>query len=116
MFMWGRAWEIYFNNTATVDIRNEDGTTTRQAVASETPPPEIMEFQRMVNSLMTGSLAEANATFAKLKQNVKENLWFFSPLEDTSQPIMVNSKLRNVATGAIGIAIDFSGEIFWYDN
>jgi peptide/nickel transport system substrate-binding protein len=116
MFMWGRAWEIYFTNTTTVDIKNEDGTTTKQAVASETPPPEIMEFQRMVDSLLTGSLVEANATFAKLKANVKENLWFLSPLEDTSQPILVNSKIRNVATGGIGIAIDFSGETFWYDN
>jgi peptide/nickel transport system substrate-binding protein len=116
MFMWGRAWEIYFTNTSSVDIRNDDGTTTKQTVRGEEPPPAVREFQAMVDSLMTGSLAEANATFAKLKANVKQNLWYFSPLEDTAQPILVNSKLKNVAEGGIGIAIDFSGEIFWYDN
>jgi peptide/nickel transport system substrate-binding protein len=116
MYMWGRGWEIYFNNTATVDIQNEDGTTTRQAVTAETPPPEVMEFQRMVAGLMTGSLAEANATHAKLKADLKEKLWYFVPLEDTTQPVLLNSKLRNVATGAMGISIGFAVEIFWYDN
>jgi peptide/nickel transport system substrate-binding protein len=114
MFMWGRAWEIYFTNTSSVDIKNDDGTTTKQTVRGEEPPREVREFQAMVDSLMTGSLAEANTTFAKLKQSVKDNLWYFSPLEDTSQPILINSRLRNIATGGIGIAIDFSGEIFWY--
>jgi peptide/nickel transport system substrate-binding protein len=113
---WGRAWEIYFTNTATVDIKNADGTTTRQPVASETPPPEVLEFQKMVDSLFAGSLADANDTYAKIKANVKRNLWFFSFLEKVRQPILVNSKLRNIAEGGFGIGIDFSGEIFWYDN
>jgi peptide/nickel transport system substrate-binding protein len=114
MGMWGRSWTI--NNTTTVDIQNEDGTTTRQIVAGEIPPPEVQEFQNMVASLITGSLAEANTTFAKLKANLKENLWYFVPLEETTQPVLVNSKLKNVATGAMGIAIGFAAEILWYDN
>jgi peptide/nickel transport system substrate-binding protein len=116
MYMWGRAWEIYFNNTATIDIQNDDGTTTRQAVTSEIPPPGVMEFQRMVAGLMTGSLSDANATFAKLKASLKENLWYFVPLEETTQPVLLNSKLKNVATGAMGISIGFGVEIFWFDN
>jgi peptide/nickel transport system substrate-binding protein len=116
MGIWGRSWELYFNNTATIDIQNEDGTTTRQAVTRETPPPAVQEFQRMVNSLMTGSLADANATYARIKASLKENLWYFVLLEDTTQPVLVNSKLRNVPTGAMGIATGFAAEILWYNN
>jgi peptide/nickel transport system substrate-binding protein len=113
---WGRAWEIYFANTTTVDIKNADGTTTKQAVRGETPPPEVLEFQRMVNSLMVTNVQEANATYAKLKANVKENLWFFSFIENVKQPLIVNSRIRNIAQGGFAIGIDFSGEMFWFDN
>jgi peptide/nickel transport system substrate-binding protein len=116
MYMWGRAWEIYFTNTTKVTITNVDGTKTEETVRGEIPPPEVLEFQRMVNSLMTGSLTDANATFAKIKADIKENLWYFVPLEETTQPVLVNSKLRNIATGAMGISIGFAAEIFWYGN
>jgi peptide/nickel transport system substrate-binding protein len=116
MFMWGRAWEIYFNNTATVDITNEDGTTTRRNVAAETPPPAVMEFQSMVASLLTGSLADANETFAKVKKNIYDNLWYIVPLQNVKQVFLVNSRIRNVAEGGFAIALNYSGETFWYDN
>jgi peptide/nickel transport system substrate-binding protein len=116
MFMWGRAWEMYFANTTKVTITNEDGTTTEQAIDRETPPPEVQEFNRMVESLMTGSLSDANATYAKIKQSIKDNIWYFVPLEETTQPVLVNSKLKNVAPGGMGIAIGFAVEILWYDN
>jgi peptide/nickel transport system substrate-binding protein len=113
---WGRAWELYFNNTTTVTITNADGTQTQQAVAGETPPPEVIEFQEMRASMFTGSLAEANATYEKLKALMKENLWAIIHLENVKQPVMINSKLRNVAEGGFGIGINYGGEILWYDN
>jgi peptide/nickel transport system substrate-binding protein len=116
MGVWGRAWEIYFTNTTKVSITNADGTVTEQTVKSETPPPEVQEFQRMIQSLMAGSLTEANATYAKIKANLKENLWYFVFLEETTQPVLVNSRLRNVPTGAMGIATGFAAEILWYGN
>jgi peptide/nickel transport system substrate-binding protein len=114
--MWGRAWEIYYSNTTKVSITNEDGTVTEETVRGEVPPPAVQEFWGMVTGLMTGSLAEANATYAKIKANLKENLWYFVFLEDTSQPVLFNSKLKNVATGSMGIATGFAAEILWYGN
>jgi peptide/nickel transport system substrate-binding protein len=114
--IWGRAWSIYFSNTTTVDIKNDDGTTTKQAVRGETPPPEVQEFYRMNANLFTGSLADANAIYAKMRQSMKDNLWYFSFLMNVRQPLMLNSKLKNVAEGGYALGIDYSGEILWYDN
>jgi peptide/nickel transport system substrate-binding protein len=116
MGSWGRAWEMYFNNTTNVTITNADGTETVQSVRGEVPPPEVMEFQRMVASMFTGSLADANATYEKVKQNFRENLWGFIHLENVKQPVLINSKLRNVAIAGFGIGINYGGEILWYDN
>jgi peptide/nickel transport system substrate-binding protein len=113
---WGRAWELYFNNTTKVTITNADGTQTEQAVSSEEPPPEVMEFQRMRASMFTGSLADANATYEKMKANFRENLWGFIHLENVKQPVLINSKIRNVADAGFGIGINYGGEILWYDN
>jgi peptide/nickel transport system substrate-binding protein len=116
MGLWGNAWNIYFTNTQTVNITNPDGTTTQQAARGEIPPPEVIEFQSMVNSLLVTSVTEANATYAKLKANNKENLWLLSFIENVKQPLIVNSRIRNIAQGGFGIGIDFSGEMFWFDN
>jgi peptide/nickel transport system substrate-binding protein len=62
MFMWGRSWEMWFGNTQQIDIRNEDGTMRQQSVRAQTPPPAVQEFQAMVASLLTGSIADANVT------------------------------------------------------
>jgi peptide/nickel transport system substrate-binding protein len=112
---WGRAWEIYFNNTTKVTVTNADGTQAEQSVAGETPPPEVMEFQRLFASLTTGSLAESNATYEKIKQSFRENLWCFIYIENVKQPVLINSKLRNVAVGGFGIGINYGGEILWYE-
>jgi peptide/nickel transport system substrate-binding protein len=116
MDAWGRTWNNYFTNTTTVDIRNDDGTTTKQAVASETPPPGVLEFQRMVDTLMSGSLSEANATDLKIKQSIRDNLWYIVPLENVKQPLIINSRIRNVAESGFAVAVDLGGEILWYDN
>jgi peptide/nickel transport system substrate-binding protein len=116
MFMWGRAWQVYFTNTTMIDVTNPDGTVTRQAVQGETPPRGVLEFQALVDKLMSGSLSEANAAYANIKENVRENLWLIVPVDNFRKPLIINSKLRNIAEGGFGIGVTYSGEIFWYDS
>jgi peptide/nickel transport system substrate-binding protein len=117
MFMWGRAWEIYYSGATSVDLKNDDGSTRKVAVTGEKPPEAVDEFNRMNADLYVGSLANANATYQKLRKNLRDNLWYFSFLMNVKQPLVVNSKLRNVASsGGYAISVDYSGEILWYDN
>jgi len=76
----------------------------------------VKEFQAMVDSMYTSSLADANVTYRKIQQNVRDNLWYFVFLKNVKQPLIINSRLRNIAEGGFGIGVDFSGEMFWYDN
>jgi peptide/nickel transport system substrate-binding protein len=113
---WGKSWEIWKNNTRTITITNADGTTTEQAAASEEPPQGVKDFYALMDKLMIVPLAEANDVYLQMQRHIYDNLWFFIPIQNVKQPVLVNKNVRNVAETALSHAVNYSGVIFWFDK
>jgi len=117
IFMWGRAWEIWKNNTTEVELKDEQGNYSMQSVSGEEPPQAVKDFYNMIDSLMQVSVADASTTvYSNLKQSLNENFWYFVPIINVKQPMLVNSKLRNTSDKGFAIGVNFSGEQFWFEQ
>jgi peptide/nickel transport system substrate-binding protein len=113
---WGRLWEVWKNNTRTITITNPDGTITEQATLGEEPPPDVKEFYAIMDKMMVVPLAEAYNVYLEIRQHIYDNLWYFEPLQNVKQPVLINRKIKNVAENCLSHAVNYSGVIFWLDE
>ncbi len=114
---WGRLWDVWRTQTSEITITDEDGTQRKEAISGEEPPEEVQEFYKLIESLMQVSVEEASTrVYQEIKDSMYENVWFITPLQNVKQPLVVRSTMRNVTDKGYAIAVNFSGEQFWYDE
>ena len=114
---WGRAWDIWRTQTQRITITNPDGSQSEQEVKGEEPPQAVKDFYNLVDSLMIVSVEDASTrVYQEIKDSLRENIWFISPLQNVRQPLVVRDTMRNVTDKGYAIAVNFSGEQFWYDD
>jgi peptide/nickel transport system substrate-binding protein len=99
--LWGRSWTLWKDNNGT------KGTE---------PPAEVKAFYDKINRLSVVAPEEALKIYDEIKNDMKENIWYFTHLENVKQPLVVNSKLRNVSDKGFAIAANFSAEQFFYEK
>jgi peptide/nickel transport system substrate-binding protein len=116
-FMWGRLWDAWWNNTTEITITNEDGTTEVVPMTGEVPPDEVIEFYHLWAKMFQVSAEEASTTvLSEFRQSMNDNVWFFVPLYNVRQPVIVNNRLRNVTEEGFAIALNFAGEQLWFEQ
>ncbi len=114
---WGRLWDVWRTQISEITITDEDGTQRREAISGEEPPEAVKEFYKLVDSLMQVSVAEASTrVYQEIKDSMRENIWYITPLQNVRQPLVVRSTMRNITDKGYAIAVNFSGEQFWYDE
>ncbi|GGD89154.1 ABC transporter substrate-binding protein [Paenibacillus nasutitermitis] len=81
------------------------------------PPEDIKAFFAQMDKAAAAAPEDAKNIFAQIKDGFKENNWYFVPIEEVKQPLIVNAKLHNIPNDAsFAIAANFSGEQFWFGN
>jgi len=58
--LWGRAWEIWKNNTTEITVVDTEGNRTQQVVSGQEAPQGVKDFYALVDSVMQVSVAEAS--------------------------------------------------------
>ena len=114
--IWGRSWEMWLNSVTEITYTDDDGNTVTRPVAGETPPEDVQEFYRMVESLMSVSTDQAQIVFDNIRQHMDENVWFMVPLVNMRQPVIVNNRLRNTTDHGFGIALNYSMPQVWFEQ
>jgi peptide/nickel transport system substrate-binding protein len=99
--VWGNTWNLWRTNKGT---------------KGEEPPAAVKAFYDKMDKLSGLSPEEAQATFEELKADMKENLWYFVHIDNVKQPLIINSKLRNVSDKGFAIAANFSAEQFFFEK
>ncbi|MBW7453352.1 ABC transporter substrate-binding protein [Paenibacillus sepulcri] len=81
------------------------------------PPAEVKALFTQIDTAAAAAPAEAQKVFAQIKADFVEKNWYFIPIEEVKQPLIVNDKLHNIPTEeSFAIAANFSGEQFWFGN
>lgn len=83
----------------------------------EEPPQGVKEFFLLLDSRWFVPSEEGIAQFDKIKADLGKNIWWIKPIEDVKLSIIANAKLGNVVPkdeSVIDIAVDFSGETFFF--
>jgi len=73
-----------------------------------------MEFFKMVESVRSLSLEEAKEAAKKIRESMKNNLWFFILAEDIAVPTAINAKMVNYTDNGFNIAQFFGPERWFY--
>lgn len=99
---WGREWSEWKNSTGT---------------KGEEPPEDVKRIHHLLDQLFVVPVEEAVDIDNQIRAEMNEHFWFISPLENVKQPLIVNAKLGNIPeedSGAMAIAVNFSGEQLFY--
>jgi len=80
----------------------------------EEPPAVVKDFYNTVNKMVIDSPDEAKRAFAQTQADMGKKLWFFVPIENVKQPLLVNAKLGNVTDKGFAIATNFAGEQLFF--
>ena len=113
---WCRLWVVWKNNITEYTVTLEDGTVEKHGIKGEEPPDEVKEFFKLVDRQNLSPLGEAVQLYEEIKKNLGENYWFIIPFETVRQPLLINSKIRNVTDKTYAIGVNFAAEQLWYDN
>ena len=116
--MWGPLWNHWRHGTTQITYTDPDtGEIRTRPVAGETPPQEVQDFYNLVDSLMRVPTEEASTrVFDEIRQSMNDNIWYFVPLVNVRQPVVLNNRLRNVTDRGFAIGLNFSGEQLWFDD
>ncbi|GGH75890.1 peptide/nickel transport system substrate-binding protein [Pullulanibacillus pueri] len=88
---------------------------TTDGKEGEKPPKDVQHLYDLVNKLYQVPPEEARTeVYQQIKDEVNKHNWFFSPIENVQQPVIVNKKLGNVTGKGYAIALNFSGEQLYY--
>ncbi|WP_274361989.1 ABC transporter substrate-binding protein [Paenibacillus thermotolerans] len=96
---WGRLW---------LDFRDSAGTKGEQ------PPKDVQKLYDLMTKVSTAPPEEGKAAIDELKQEIKNNVWYFPHIGNVTQPIIINKNLGNVSDKGFAIAANFSGEQFFF--
>jgi peptide/nickel transport system substrate-binding protein len=80
------------------------------------PPENAKDLFRKLDAVFVAKPEDAIVLFEDVKENLKENVWWFQYLSKVKQPLIVNKNLGNVEgkKDAWGIGVTFSGETFFF--
>lgn len=99
--MWGHEWNRW---------------KSTGGAEGEEPPQDVKDFYAQVNRMTVESPTKAYDTFDNIAQSIRENYWYFAYIDNVKQPLIVNSKLRNVSDKGFAIASNFAMEEYWYED
>ncbi|MFC5648617.1 ABC transporter substrate-binding protein [Paenibacillus solisilvae] len=98
--LWGASWDVYHTSSGKKGVK---------------PPEEVEAFYDKVDAAVASDPKDAKALFEDMKKTMADNYYYFIHLGNVKQPLIVNSKLHNIANDqAFAIATNFSGEQFFY--
>ena len=81
------------------------------------PSEEFKQFVLGIQGCFTvDPVTAVNENVPMLMKMQAENLWDIEPLQHVQQCVVINSDVRNVPTGGIGISWNFSMEQFFYNH
>jgi peptide/nickel transport system substrate-binding protein len=98
--IWATSWDIYHTSGGKKGVK---------------PPADVETFFNMIDKAAASKPEDAKAQFEALKKTMGEKLYYFVHIGEVKQPLIVNSKLKNIPNDqAFAIATNFSGEQFFY--
>ena len=80
----------------------------------EEPPENVKTFLTLMDQMQVGSPEEALVAEAKLREEMKKNVYYFVHIENVKQPLIVDSKLGNITDKGTAISINFAGEQMYF--
>lgn len=103
---WGVAWNNWY---------------TSQGESGMEPPQAIQELYDAHNAFQVAPIGSAESTAAldKIMQSHRDNVWVFTPVENSHYPTFFTTKIQNVPTGlsdTLGIVIMYSMEQWFIDE
>ncbi|WP_308638150.1 ABC transporter substrate-binding protein [Paenibacillus silvisoli] len=79
------------------------------------PPEDVKKLYATIDAALATDPEDAKRMIEDVKQQMKNNVFYFVPLSEVKQPIIVNEKLGNIpGDSSFAIATDFSGEQFFF--
>ena len=99
-----------------IDAGGLTGTLRSDDVLLE-PSDAFKEFVLGIQGCFTvDPVTAVNENVPALMKLQAENLWDIEPLQNVQQCVVINSDVRNVPSGGIGISWDFGIEQMFYEN
>jgi peptide/nickel transport system substrate-binding protein len=96
---WGREWNVWNDSAGT---------------KGEQPTAEAQKMYDLMRKVATSPPEEGIAAIEELKQEMKNNIWYFVHIGNVMQPMIINKNLSNVSDKGFAIAANFSGEQFFF--
>ncbi|MBB3128477.1 peptide/nickel transport system substrate-binding protein [Paenibacillus rhizosphaerae] len=98
--LWAPAWN---------DWKNSGGKKGKE------PPENVKKLYDLIDQAAAEKPEEAKKLIEKVKQELKDNVYYLIPISEVKQPLIVNAKLHNIPDdAAFAIAVNFSGEQFFF--
>jgi len=103
---WGRAWQDWYVS------EGENGME---------PPQAIQDLYAAHNRFQVAKIGspESNAALEEIVQSHRDNVWVFTPVEDSHYPTFFTPRIQNVPTGLTdikGIVVNYSMEQWYIDE
>lgn len=104
---WGREWNTWY---------------VSQGETGQEPPQAIKDLYDAHNTFMVARLGspESTAALEAIYQNHRDNVWVFTPVEESHYPTFFTTKIHNVPTGLSdefrGIVVNYSMEQWYIDE
>lgn len=82
----------------------------------EEPPADVKNFFTKISQISAVPPEQGRKVYDEVRQMMNDNIYYLVPVEDMMQPMLANAKLGNVSDSedAFAIAVNFSGEQFFY--
>lgn len=97
---WGTLWDLW---------RTSGGKQGKE------PPADVKNLYKMINDAAAAKPEDAKKKVAEIKQIMKDNVYYFIPISEVKQPLIVNAKLHNIPNDtSFAIGANFSGEQFFF--
>ncbi|WJH34368.1 ABC transporter substrate-binding protein [Paenibacillus sp. CC-CFT747] len=79
------------------------------------PPADVKKLYTLIDNAAAASPTDAKKIIEQVKQEMKDKVYYFIPISEVKQPLIVNAKLRNIPSdSSFAIAANFSGEQFFF--
>jgi peptide/nickel transport system substrate-binding protein len=82
----------------------------------EEPPADVKNFFTKISQISAAPPEQGRKVYDEVRQMMNDNIYYLVPVENMMQPMLANAKLSNVSDSedAFAIAVNFSGELFFY--
>jgi len=96
---WNLLWATYFNSAGK---------------QGEKPPADVQKLYDLITKISTDKPEDAMTAVDAIKAEFKTHNWFFIPISNVKQPMIVNAKIGNISDKGYAIAANFSMEQFFF--